>query len=260
MSDLHIIENKLIPVYETDKGEKVIDGKELHDFLDVKTHYTTWLKRQIKKYGFEENVDFFSYLKESSGGRPSKEYILTLDMGKELGMVEENKQGREIRKYFIEVEKRVRKVVNTISDISGKQFALESTKLLMPLMDELKLSPESKMTAVKKIYDEAGIPLPVHVQLPDSLMTCTEIAKKIGLYSNSGNPHGQAVGAIISVLDISPNEVCITMGSNEKTQFSHNKYYPSVLEKVRGWLTIKGKPTKIETDRGNYNVNYLGGR
>ena len=254
---LQIFENKLITVYETDQGEKVVDGKELHDFLDVKTHYTTWLKRQIKKYGFEENIDFFSYLKESLGGRPSKEYILTLDMGKELGMVEENDQGRQVRKYFIEVEKRARKITSRISDISGKQFALESTKLLMPLMDELGISPESKMTTIKCIYDEAGIPLPFHVQLPDNLMTCTDIAKKIGIYSKSGKPHSQAVGAIIDMIDLKPNEVCVTMGNNEKHQYAQNQYYQSVLEKVRGWLTIKGKPKKIETGRGNYNVQYL---
>lgn len=257
-NNLQVVENKLIPVYETDKGEKVVEGRELHDFLNVGTRFNDWIQRQIGRYGFEEGEDFYSFLsKTQNGGRPSKEYILTLDMGKELGMVEENEQGRQIRKYFIEIEKRAKKITNTVSDVSGKQFALESTKLLMPVMEELGLSPESKMTAIKCLYDEAGIPLPFHVQLPDNLLTCTDMAKKLGVYSNSGKPHHQAVGAIIAMLDIKTNEVCVTMGSNEKTQFSQNKYYPSVLDKVRGWLIIKGKPERIETERGNYNVQYL---
>lgn len=255
--DLQIIENKLIPVYETDKGEKVVEARELHDFLNVKTEFAKWFDRRVEKYGFEEGIDFSSYLEKSSGGRPSKEYILTLDMGKELGMVEENEQGKQIRKYFIEVEKRARKIVNTVSDISGKQFALESTKLLMPLMDELNISPEAKMTTIKQIYDEAGIPLPFHVQLPDNLLTCTDIAKRIGLYSKSGKPHIQAIGAIINDLDIKPNEVCVVMGTNDNTQYSHNKYYPSVLEKVAGWISIKGKPQRIETSSRSFNVEYL---
>ena len=257
MNNLQIIENKLIPVYKTDQGEKVVDARELHDFLDVKTRFRTWIKRRINQYGFEEEMDFSTYLSESLGGRPSKEYILTLDMGKELGMVEENDQGRQIRKYFIEVEKRVKKTITNISDVSGKQFALESTKLLMPVMEELGISPESKMTAIKCLYDEAGIPLPFHVQLPDNLMTCTDIAKKVGIYSKSGKPHSQAVGAIIDMIDLKPNEVCVTMGKNEKHQYAQNQYYQSVLDKVKGWLTIKGKPIRVETNRGNYNVQYL---
>lgn len=146
---------------------------------------------------------------------------------------------------------------NSQPQIDGKQFALESTKMLMPLMEELKLSAASKMTAVKKLYEEAGIQLPFHVQLPDNLLTCTEIAKKIGVYSNSGNPHSQAVGAIINEINIHPNEVETTLGSNEKHQYSQQQYYPPVLKRVRAWLTIKGKPSRVETERGNYNVKYL---
>ncbi|MFP4018514.1 MAG: Bro-N domain-containing protein [Bacteroidales bacterium] len=145
----------------------------------------------------------------------------------------------------------------SIEDVPGKQFALETSKLLMPVMEDLNLSPESKMTALKHIYDEAGIKLPIHVQLSDNLLTATDIAKKIGVFSKNGNPHNQAVGAIINELEIKPNEVCVTMGENEKHQYSQKQYYPSVLEKVRGWLQIKGKPNRIETERGNYNVKYL---
>lgn len=146
---------------------------------------------------------------------------------------------------------------NSQPQIDGKHFALESSKLLMPLMEELQLSAASKMTAIKSIYEEAGIKLPFHVQLPDNLLTCTDIAKRIGVYSNSGNPHHQAIGAIINDLDLKPNEIETTMGSNGSHQYSQEQYYPSVMEKVRGWLTIKGKPERVETDRGNYNVQYL---
>lgn len=259
MNDLKILENKLIPVYITDEGEKVVNARELHDYLDVERDFSTWINQRISDYGFENGIDFSTFLGESSGGRPPKEYVLSLDMGKELGMVERNKHGRKIRKYFIEVEKRAKNIIQKTQSVDGKQFALESTKMLMPLMEELKLSAASKMTAVKKLYEEAGIQLPFHVQLPDNLLTCTEIAKKIGVYSNSGNPHSQAVGAIINEIDIHPNEVETTMGSNEKHQYAQQQYYPSVLDKVKGWLTIKGKPNRIETSSRNYNVKYLKG-
>jgi phage anti-repressor protein len=257
MNALKILENKLIPVYLTDEGEKVVNARELHDYLGVERDFSTWISQRVSDYGFEKGIDFSTFLGESSGGRPPKEYVLSLDMGKELGMVERNRQGRKIRKYFIEVEKRARGIAQNNQSVDGKQFALESTKMLMPLMEELQLSASSKMTAIKSIYEEAGINLPFHVQLPDNLLTCTDIAKRIGVYSNSGNPHHQAIGAIINDLDLKPNEIETTMGSNGSHQYSQEQYYPSVMEKVRGWLTIKGKPERVETERGNYNVQYL---
>ncbi|PAD39834.1 hypothetical protein CHH53_04120 [Terribacillus sp. 7520-G] len=54
------------------------------------------------KYGFEEGLDFYSVLSKSDGGRPSTEYFLKMDTAKEIAMVENNDQGRQIRKYFIE--------------------------------------------------------------------------------------------------------------------------------------------------------------
>jgi len=104
---MQIIENGLIPIYEANQ-RKVADARELHEFLEVGKDFSTWIKDKIDKYGFIEGEDFSPKLGKSIGGRPSTEYILTLDMAKEIAMVENNERGRQIRKYFIEVEKRVR--------------------------------------------------------------------------------------------------------------------------------------------------------
>ena len=52
MNDLEVIDNELIPVYETDTGERVVDGRELHDFLNVSRDFSTWINQRIKEYGF----------------------------------------------------------------------------------------------------------------------------------------------------------------------------------------------------------------
>ena len=72
---------------------------------------------------FEEELDFSTFLGESKGGRPPKEYLLTIDMGKELGMVERNEQGKKIRKYFIELEKSFKELSQTatIEDLIIRQ-------------------------------------------------------------------------------------------------------------------------------------------
>ncbi|MFC4661699.1 antA/AntB antirepressor family protein [Oceanobacillus aidingensis] len=108
MNQLKTIANEMLPVYENESGEKLVSAKELHTQLFSKQKFTDWIKRRIDNYGFVEGEDFFITLGKSTGGRPSTEYLLLIDTAKEIAMVENNEQGRAIRKYFIEVEKRSR--------------------------------------------------------------------------------------------------------------------------------------------------------
>ncbi len=80
----------------------------LHKKLKVQSIFANWIKRRIEKYGFEIGKDFFPTLERSSGGRKATDYLLTLDMCKELSMLEENEIGRAIRRAFIEAEKKAR--------------------------------------------------------------------------------------------------------------------------------------------------------
>jgi len=92
---------------DTIGGEQVptVDARHLHKFLEVDTRFDTWIDRRIEEYGFEDGRDFCSILGKSRGGRPAREYHLTLDMAKELSMVERTDKGREARRYFIECER-----------------------------------------------------------------------------------------------------------------------------------------------------------
>lgn len=107
MEQLRTIADEMLTVYETSKGEKVIKARELHEQLLVGKVFAAWIQERIEKYGFIENEDFFP-ISEKTNGRPKTDYILTLDVAKEIAMVQNNEQGRAIRKYFIEVEKRFR--------------------------------------------------------------------------------------------------------------------------------------------------------
>lgn len=107
-----LIANELLPVYQTtDTGEKIVDGRELHEHLGVSSKFADWIKNRIEKYEFTENEDYCAVSKILENGGRSIDYVLKLDMAKELAMVENNEQGRKARKYFIEVEKRFNKVV-----------------------------------------------------------------------------------------------------------------------------------------------------
>lgn len=99
---------KLIEISTTNfNGDAVqtCSARELHKFLEVKTQFKDWIARRIEDFNFREGEDFCSDLGESSGGRPSKEYFLTLSMAKELCMVERTPKGKEARLYFIECER-----------------------------------------------------------------------------------------------------------------------------------------------------------
>ena len=112
--------NDLIKITKSNIGAEVINSvnaREIHSYLEVKTAFTTWFNRTVEKYDFTLNEDFISFLKESNGGRPQQEHIVSLDMAKELCLVEPNEKGKETRKYFIEVEKRQNRVLTTSEQI-----------------------------------------------------------------------------------------------------------------------------------------------
>ncbi|NFL75338.1 hypothetical protein FDB81_06245 [Clostridium sporogenes] len=111
--ELTVLTDELIPVYKNNKGSKLVNARELHEWLGNKDNFTTWIGDRIKQYGFIEDVDYISFLENSKkpqGGRPSKEFIITLNMAKELSMVEKTKKGKQARQYFIKCEEKLKEV------------------------------------------------------------------------------------------------------------------------------------------------------
>lgn len=96
--------NELITITTNEVGEPTVLGRELHEFLGVKTLYKDWFPRMVE-YGFTEGKDFSSFLSESTGGRPSTDHLLTIDMAKEIAMIQRTDRGKQARQYFIQVEK-----------------------------------------------------------------------------------------------------------------------------------------------------------
>ena len=99
--------SNLIPVFNgliQNQPVQLCNARELHAFVESKQEYATWIKNRINEYGFIQDEDYF-IITERTNGRPRKEYHITLDMGKELGMVERNERGRQIRQYFIRCER-----------------------------------------------------------------------------------------------------------------------------------------------------------
>lgn len=81
-----------------------VSARELHEFLEVKTAFKDWFPRMCE-YGFMEGTDFCSFLSESTGGRPAQDAQLTIEMAKELCMIQRTEKGKQARQYFIQLEK-----------------------------------------------------------------------------------------------------------------------------------------------------------
>lgn len=96
--------NELINVSLNDNQEPVVSGRQLHEALGVNSRYTTWFDR-MKEYGFTEGQDFLPNLGKSTGGRQATDHIIKLDMAKEIAMIQRTERGKQVRQYFIQVEK-----------------------------------------------------------------------------------------------------------------------------------------------------------
>lgn len=95
--------NEIIKVnYESDRP--TVLARDLHQFLEIGSEFSHWFKRMCE-YGFSEGTDFSPFLTESSGGRPAQDAQLTIDMAKEICMLQRNERGKQARQYFIQLEK-----------------------------------------------------------------------------------------------------------------------------------------------------------
>ncbi|MEJ1896878.1 antA/AntB antirepressor family protein [Escherichia coli] len=156
--------SQLIPVFNgtiANETALLCNARDLHAFLGVKKVFAAWITNRISEYKFIENQDYIllsNLGKQTSGrgGHNRKDYHLTLDTAKELAMVERNEKGRQIRRYFIECEKKLRSMqpAQQFTDeeiilLCYMQVQMENaqdiSKRLYPIMKELNSSYASKL-------------------------------------------------------------------------------------------------------------------
>lgn len=118
------MEQSLIPVFQTDSQQLLCNARDLHEFLEVGRRFTTWIQGRISEYEFVEGEDFtvITDLRLPDPGvskarvQEATEYHLTLDMAKELAMIENNAMGRRVRRYFIQRERQAIELLQQQAD------------------------------------------------------------------------------------------------------------------------------------------------
>lgn len=175
--------NELIKINETD-GKQSVSARELHEKLEVTDRFSRWFESMLK-YGFEEKTDFtsvkFSTLVNNGATRELQDYAISIDMAKEICMIQRSEIGKKFRQYFIECEKKLVEVVKEIPYTAK----VESAKLLHEIGNEYKgLSKSYKQIldayATKELTGEFLLPLPVTEK---KTYSATEIGQMLGVSS-----------------------------------------------------------------------------
>ena len=168
--------HELISPQPHDTLIQAVSARELHAFLQVQTKFADWVRSRIADYDFVENQDFVWVSENSETQRADgqrgiitrKEYYITLDMAKELSMVERNEQGKEARRYFIECEKRLK----------GSMTRLSYAQALRAYADEVeakeKLEQQLALAEPKVEYFDALVNR-------NLLLNFTTVAKELGV-------------------------------------------------------------------------------
>jgi len=166
--------NELVKVKEERVGGKTIqtiDARELHEFLRVQSKFADWIKNRIEKFGFVEGYDYISISKILENGGASKEYHISIDMGKELSMVENNDIGHAARRYFIDVEA-MYKVVLTELDKSIKSASI--------FIDLVRPCESAKVMIAHSVCKKHGLPtefLPAYAE-EEKTFSLSDLLKK----------------------------------------------------------------------------------
>ena len=167
--------NEIIKIDINENQEPIVSGRELHEKLEVQAPYDKWMPRMIE-YGFTENIDFSTFLSESTGGRPATDHILKLDMAKEIAMIQRTDKGKQVRQYFLEIEKEY----NSPEKIMARALRIAEKEL-----NTLKLELNVKDQQIAEMQPKASY-YDMILQCKD-LISVTEIAKDYGMSAKTFN-------------------------------------------------------------------------
>ena len=105
---------ELIKIIERE-GRQLVSGRELHEFLEIKTKYKDWFPRMVE-YGFEEEIDFIRVAQKRATNNLKNpvttviDHAISIDMAKEISMIQRTEKGKTARQYFINCEKKLKEV------------------------------------------------------------------------------------------------------------------------------------------------------
>ena len=202
--------------------------------LENRRKFSDWIKQRVNQYEFIENKDFVkhhNFVMVGNLKRPQVDYYLTLNMAKELCMVENNFKGKELRKYFIEVEERYQIIINSPSNIFD---------FMRMALDQIELN--SKNIGVLKT-DVEEIKTKIDVTIKQNYCLASDIAEQLNLYSENRIPHSNLIGAIarelgfkISYKHYYEDEYIAIVKDISKNEYWQIYFKPKAVKEITNWF------------------------
>ena len=243
--ELKKVEEGIVPIYENETKEKLINARELHIHLKNKRKFSDWIKQRINSYKFLENQDFIrfhNFVKGDSkgyGNRSTIDFYITIDMAKELCMIENNEIGRQMRRYFIEVEKRYRQIINNPQNIFDfMRLALdeiERNESKINKVERLAIENKTEIENLKSIID---------IKIQNNYCLASDIAEQLKLYSENKIPHSNLIGAIarelgykISYKHFYEDEYIAIIKDITKNEYWQVYFKPLAVNEIIEWFS-----------------------
>ena len=186
--------NELISTINSDRGEILVSGRELHEFLNVKTRYNDWFER-MTYYGFEKEIDFVAITQKRVAAQGNSiqqtDHHIKLNMAKEIAMIQRTEKGKQARLYFLELERRWNSpdmVIKRAHEFLEKRVAALTTENLVSTQQVHELKPKATY------YDM--------VLQNKSLLSVSKIAKDYGMSAISLNKKIHELGVQFKQGDI----------------------------------------------------------
>ena len=141
--------NELIKInYETETP--TVSARDLYTGLEIKSNFTTWFER-MSEYGFEDTKDFFPKKEESTGGRPAVDYEISVDMAKQICMIQRSEKGKQYRQYFLDLEK----AWNTPEQVFARALSMADKEIEKLKNNNTVLMEDVKRMRPKEIFADA---------------------------------------------------------------------------------------------------------
>ena len=156
--------NELIKV-KYDNDNPTVSGRELHEFLAVKSKYADWFKNMCA-YGFTANTDFSAFSKNLENGGRTIDHQITIEMAKEICMLQRNEKGKQARQYFINLEK----AWNTPEVVMSRALKMAANKINALSLANSELQAERERNKPLVLFAEA-------VSVSNSAILVGELAK-----------------------------------------------------------------------------------
>jgi anti-repressor protein len=202
-----------------------VNARELHESLQVKTKFSDWVKRRLDEGELSQGTDFIVLKIEHAGIIEKIDYYLTFDAAKHLALMERNDQGKLVRQYFIDFDKKAREVLPkqtfeemVLSVVQGLQRKVEAQKVVI-------VEQEQKLEIARGIYQEQKPKADVYDQFMGSKnrYTFSEPAKRLS----------ENLGAVI--------------GANRRFQYLRDKGWLMTGERRVGGVVVKTGRHNIDT-------------